>query len=98
MDRVGRKHWRVTSALLVVLLMVAQTTAAAHAYAHDPGSLQETACATCVTAGELESACLDSGVVVDVRVFHSCLEAGQQLPVESIPTLSARQRGPPGFS
>ena len=83
---------------MLVLLVAAQTGALAHAYEHDPGTLQDTTCASCVTAGELTSACLDSGVVADIRALHSSLETDQQIPIESIATLSARQRGPPEFS
>jgi len=82
--------------MLLVFLVVAQTGALAHAYQHDPGTLQDTTCASCVSAGELTSACLDSGIAADISAFHSCLETDQQVPIESIATLSARQRGPPG--
>lgn len=98
MHRIGGKHWKITSTLLIVLLVGAHSGAIAHAYEHDPGSLQDTTCASCVTVGELSSACLDSGVAADIRVLNSRLEADQQLPVASISTLSARQRGPPNSS
>jgi hypothetical protein len=98
MKRVGGKHWKLTSTLLLVLLIAAQTGALAHADEHDPGTLQDTTCASCVSAGELTSACLDSGVAADIKAFHSGLETDQRIPIESIATLSARQRGPPDYS
>ena len=95
MNRVFGKSWRVASALLLVLQIGAQTGALAHAYEHDPGMLQDTTCASCMTATQLMSTCVDSGAIADIPRVHSRLEADQQLPSESIQTLTARQRGPP---
>lgn len=95
MIRVGGKHWKHASILLVVMLLGAHTGALAHAFQHDPGSLQDTTCASCAAASELANACIDNGIAPDIQVLHSCLAAIQQGPIESIATLSARQRGPP---
>lgn len=95
MHRVFGKSWRVASALLLVLQIGAQTGAVAHAYEHDPGTLQDTTCASCTTASQLTSACVDSGAIANIPRFHSRLETDRQIPHESIQTLTVRQRGPP---
>jgi hypothetical protein len=93
--RIITKLGKSVSVLLIILLIGAQTGALAHSYKHDPGSVQEATCASCATAGQLSSACLDSGFCSEICAFHSSLEADQHLPTDSIHSFAARQRGPP---
>jgi hypothetical protein len=81
--------------LLALLLIVAQTSALAHAYEHDVGKIQNQACTACVTANQLASACVDNPATVILPVFNSPLH---QLAVGysiSIDAIVVRQRGPP---
>ena len=81
--------------LLALLLIVAQTSALAHAYEHDVGKSPSQACTDCVTATQLASACVDNPATVVLPLFNSPLH---QLAVGysiSINAIVARQRGPP---
>jgi hypothetical protein len=81
--------------LLAVLLVTAQTAALAHAYQHEIGTPQNQACSTCLTAGQLASACVDNPQIVDTGLFKSPLHQQIASASCSINAIVARQRGPP---
>ncbi len=81
--------------LLALLLVAAQTSALAHAYEHEIGTPQNQACAACVTAGQLASACVDNPAAMAVRAFSSPLNDQTVNSSVSIDALVVRQRGPP---
>ena len=95
MIRVRRKSWLPSNLLLALLLFGAQSGALAHAFEHDPGSLQNPTCAICVTVSQLDSSCVDTAVIA-TNVPQYSFEIVEPAPiVHSIHTLNARQRGPP---
>ena len=95
MIRVRRKSWLPSNLLLVLLLIGAQSGALAHAFEHDPGALQNPACAICVTVSQLDSSCIDIAVITTIAHQHSCEIVEQAPKFQSVHTLNARQRGPP---
>lgn len=95
MNGVSGKSWLVANVLLTLLLITAQTGALAHAYQHDPGFPQDTTCASCVTANQLLSACVDNCSIADIESYSSCLNVEQVFLSESTLALVVRQRGPP---
>ena len=95
MNRVRRKSWLPSNLVLVLLLFGAQSGALAHAFEHDPGSLQNPACAICVTVSQLDSGCIDIAVVSTNAHPQSCEIVEQEQIFQSSQTLNARQRGPP---
>lgn len=98
MRRLFVKLWRPANAVLIVLLIAAQTGAIAHAYEHDPGTLQDATCASCVTVNQLSAACVDSGFRHDVEPAGVDHDSATYTPGESIRPLTHRQRGPPKFT
>ena len=95
MIRVRRKSWLPSNLLLALLLFGAQSGALAHAFEHDPGSLQNPACAICVTVSQLDAGCVDIAVITTIAHQHSCDIVEQEPIFRSVHTLNARQRGPP---
>lgn len=89
------QHFRLASSVLIVLLIAAQTAAVAHAYAHDPGALQDVACASCATASQLSAGCVDSGASHSLLPGNTRPDVQYCLPGESLRALTARQRSPP---
>ena len=82
MLRVSGKSRTVLGALLFAFLIGVQTISIAHAYDHDPASLGDTVCATCISINQLAAA-IDTGQV--------------PAPVVSGPAhfYQPNQRGPP---
>lgn len=95
MIRVRNKSWLPSNLLLALLLFGAQSGALAHAFEHDPESLQNPACAICVTVSQVDSGCVEIAVVTTLAPPCSS-EILDQAPIfRSAHTLNARQRGPP---
>jgi hypothetical protein len=95
MIRVRGKSWLPSNLLLALLLFGAQSGALAHAFEHDPGSLQNPTCAICVTVSQLDSGCINIAIVTMIARQRSS-EIIEQPPIfHSVHTLNARQRGPP---
>jgi hypothetical protein len=95
MRRLLGKSWRPANAVLIVLLLVAQTWAIAHAYDHEPEILQDATCVSCVALNQLGATCVDSGAGHDCAAPGSDRYAVSYVTGESIRTLTCRQRGPP---
>jgi len=95
MLRVYRKSWLPSNLLLTMLLIGAQSGALAHAFEHDPGTLQNKACAICVTVGQLDSGAIFVPSSYTVEPDYSCQAIVQTATFESFDGLVARQRGPP---
>lgn len=81
--------------MLAVLLVIAQTSALAHAYEHDIGAPQNQTCTACVTANQLASACVDTMAITESPVFSSPLNHQSTRISLSVESLVVRQRGPP---
>ncbi len=92
---VRRKSWLPPNLLLVVLLIGAQSGALAHAFKHEADTLQQQACAICVTASQLDSSCVDVPADTDIEHCHACQSIEHAIALESFHALVARQRGPP---
>ncbi|MDH3546114.1 MAG: hypothetical protein OEN22_03395 [Gammaproteobacteria bacterium] len=93
MDRFARNSWLAA----IVLLIIAQTGAIAHAYEHELGTFQDQVCASCVSASHVLSACLDHGVQPDSQPFAAYFSPESVQRGHSIAVVSAKQRGPPTF-
>ena len=87
--------WRVVNTVLMVLMITAQTSAIAHSYKHELGTPQDTTCASCVTSEQLSAACIDSGVIQDIKPLVLRNDVDSYLPGSAIHALTVRQRGPP---
>ena len=83
------------SAVLAVVLLIAQTGALAHAYEHDPGSPQDQVCSTCIAGQVLGSACVDSSPYFDGDTYRSQSGDNYVPAIASIHIPLARQRAPP---
>ena len=82
----------VAGALLFALLVGVQSVRIAHAFDHDPASLGDTACATCISLSQLATAAVDTGASPSLTI------AGPVFLVQYTVAVSAavpRQRGPP---
>jgi hypothetical protein len=93
-----RNLWKpefLPSLLLASLLVAAQLGAIAHAYAHELGAPQTTACSSCAAANQLGSACIDSPVATDLASQQSSFHVIVSKDARSASTLVTRQRGPP---
>lgn len=97
MERLFANHRGVLIGLLFALLVGAQTISAAHAYEHDPGSVGDTTCATCVSGTQLAAAAVDSGQPVALPVARPALCSGQATMQVILARSQARQRGPPAI-
>jgi len=95
MNRISGRSWGALHALLIALLVTAQTGVRIHADKHESGVLRETSCEFCVVASQLGSVCVDNGLAANFQAEGSCLQSESQLSCESVHALSARQRGPP---
>lgn len=85
---------RIVSALLISLLIGAQTISLAHASEHEAGLLQDS-CAICVGSGQLSAAATDSGQLHPERFTGQILWSEQQQFPPITFTEIPRQRGPP---
>ena len=95
MTSVRGKSWLPANLLLVILLTGAQSGALAHAFEHDSGTLQNQACAICVTVSQLDSGCIDTLATTDIDGCYSCQTSARAATLNSLHTLVANQRGPP---
>jgi hypothetical protein len=95
MTSVRRKSWLPANLLLVILLTGAQSGALVHAFQHDSGTLQNQACAICVTVSQLDSGCIDALATTDIEGCYSCRTIARAAKLTSLHTLAANQRGPP---
>ena len=89
------KTWRIANAVLIFLLIAAQNSAIAHTFKHELGTPQDATCASCVTSGQLSAACIDSGVIQDIKPLVLRHDVDSYLPGSASPVLTIRQRGPP---
>lgn len=96
MTSVRGKSWLPVNLLLVILLTGAQSGALAHAFEHDKGTLQNQACAICVTVSQLDSACIAALATADIEGCYPCQTIAHAASLRSLHTLAANQRGPPG--
>ncbi len=95
MDSVRRKSWLPAKLLTLLLLVGAQSGALAHVFEHDAGTPQFQACASCVTANQLDSSCIDTLTETDGGDRHSCQPVNDATTLASLQAPAARQRGPP---
>ena len=89
------KFRRFISVSLIALLIGVQTISIAHAYEHDPESIQGTACATCVSVNQLAAAAIDNGRATAPREFKSVFSNDRATPSAIIDLCAPRERGPP---
>lgn len=90
-----RYYCLLAAALLVMLLVITQTAAIAHAYEHDPGAPQDQLCAFCVAASHVLTGCADSGLDTGATLLARFFGAVPVPLGRGLAALSARQRGPP---
>lgn len=95
MSSVFGKSRRFISVLLIALLIGVQTISIAHAYEHDPESVQGTACATCVSVNQLAAAAIDSGQATAPPGFDSVFGNDRPILVAIVDLCAPRVRGPP---
>ena len=95
MKSVRGKSWLPANLLLVMLLTGAQSGALAHAFDHDAGTVQNRACAICVTVSQLDSSCINALANADIVSCYSCQTITRAATLKSLHTLVANQRGPP---
>jgi len=95
MSSLCRRARVLPAVVMAILLVAAQAVVAAHALDHDAGKTQNPVCATCVAAGQLSSAAMDSSAA---PISVSCapdLRAAPEYRAIATHALVARQRGPP---
>ena len=95
MNSVFGKSRRLISVSLIALLIGVQTISIAHAYEHDPESVQGTACATCVSVNQLAAATIDNGQATAPRGFKSEISNDRAIPIAIVDPCTPRERGPP---
>lgn len=95
MFKVSRKPGRIVSALLFALLISAQTISIAHAYDHDPGTFQDTACATCISISQLAGVAVDHSPPEALPVTKPVQRSNYFAAREAGVTRTPHQRGPP---
>jgi hypothetical protein len=95
MIRPPQKLGRAISAILFVLLICAQTIALAHTHQHEPVAFQDTACATCISLNQLETAAVDHGHYPSLQLTRPVICNDQKVVDTAAVVRAARQRGPP---
>ena len=95
MGRNDRRSGTIVSAMLFACLLLAQTGSFAHTFEHDPGSVGDTACATCISLSQLGAATVDSGLESAVEVFQPVQRAATAVVHAACAARVVRQRGPP---
>jgi len=95
MSSVFGKSRRIISVSLIALLIGVQTISIAHAYEHDPGSVQDTACATCVSINQLAAAAIDNGQVTAPLRVKSLISNDRAVLIAIVDLCAPRERGPP---
>jgi hypothetical protein len=95
MSSVFGKSRRIISVSLIALLIGVQTISIAHAYEHDPESVQGTVCATCVSVNQLMAAAIDNGQATASRGFKSVFSNDRITPNAIVDRYAPRERGPP---
>jgi len=98
MFRPSRQLRRIIGALLFALLISVQTISIAHAYDHDPGPFQDTACATCVSINQLAAIAVDHSFPATLPVTKPVLRCNHFAARETGVTRTPHQRGPPTLS
>jgi hypothetical protein len=91
------KSGRIVSALLFALLISVQTISIAHAYEHDPGAFQDTACATCVSINQLAAVAVDHSHPETLPILKPVLRSNYFAAREASVVRTPRQRGPPAL-
>ncbi len=86
---------RFISISLIALLIGVQTISIAHAYEHDPESVQGAACGTCVSANQLAAAAIDNGQATVPSGFKSVFSNDRTTPSAIVDLDAPRERGPP---
>jgi len=86
---------RPLGVLLAIIFFAAQTAALAHAYEHDPGSLQAQVCSTCIAGHSLSSACVASTVHIEFQHCNAGIIIERTPVADTIHVPYARQRAPP---
>jgi len=95
MSSVFGKSRRLISVSLIALLIGVQTISIAHAYEHDPESVQGTACATCVSVNQLAAAAIDNGQATAPGGFKSGICNDRVILIAIVDLCIPRERGPP---
>lgn len=95
MTQVSRPHPRRLSALLGLLLLVAQSLALAHAYQHDIASPVDNTCASCVIGGQLAHGCADTASDCAPGTVVASHEVRTRIAFDTVIIPAANQRGPP---
>jgi len=90
-----QRSGRIVSALLFALLISAQTISIAHAYDHDPGTFQDTACATCISINQLAGAAVDHSPPEALPVTKPVLRSNYFAARDTGVVRAPHQRGPP---
>ena len=95
MSHIRDKNAALLSLLLALLLLTAQFVALAHTSEHEPGTVQNQACTSCIAASQLASACVDIPGTTDREAPGSSRCAIHDIEFESFHAIVVRQRGPP---
>lgn len=90
-----RRSGTIVIATLFGFLLLAQTGVFAHTFEHDPGSVGDTACATCISLSQLAAAAVDSGFECTFEAFIRVRSAARAALHATRPIQVVRQRGPP---
>lgn len=95
MNRWTGQPGRIVSAIVFALLIGMQTMSVAHAFEHDPGTIGDKACATCISINQLSAATVDTGHIDPPAIL-------KPIPVDHVEESGTsrticvpRQRGPP---
>lgn len=81
--------------MLVSLLVFTQAGALAHAYTHDPSTVQSKICATCIAAESLTSGCVQAVPQAESDAAGSVAGHDLSTAFSSVRIPLARQRAPP---
>jgi len=95
MSRHGENFRLAPTLLFAFLLISAQLAAALHAFEHDSGTPQNNVCATCIAAGQLASACVDSPQSISLPPPLTVYAIAETVNLAVTHHCVVRQRGPP---
>lgn len=95
MNRPGQKPGLLPALLLVMFLHTAQFASLLHAFEHEPDALSGKVCSTCVAAGQLASACIDTQCSDESLAGHGGFRVISESGFLSAYPVLVHQRGPP---
>ena len=89
--------WRLVGVAISILLIGVSAISIAHAYEHEPASVQDTACATCISISQFSAAAVGNDHVTIHPAFKPALSSDGVVVEQSAETYVPRERGPPAL-